>query len=186
MFTRSSINRYSFTLILALVALFQISCLSAETWGTTGNVSRFEKIVWDEVYGDLNGLKFTAWMPGYHEDEIDNEMLLFDGQVVYGEKSYEYYVYFLTTYFLPNKGLPFKEDELINVLQLLHPNHAAKSIKPKKYGAKYVVELTPKSTDGHIENYYRYICTKDRLIKLSTEDENSNRRQRFFDSIKIK
>lgn len=186
------INCFSL-IIIVFIALLQASGLHADGWERTEDVATFEEVDWDQVQGDFNGLTFSAMIPSY-----ETEYSWDDGEYSYGEEThihgkvesetheYDYYYYIDTT--LSSTIAPVKQETFLKVMQFIKPEFTANVVDPKAYGARYVVDLTPNS-DEHIFScgyfYKRYLYTKDRLITLRTDDENSARRANFFESIKI-
>jgi hypothetical protein len=183
-------NPFHFIFIFA--SLLLTPYLHADGWERIESVATFEDVAWDEVRGDFNGLNFTALIPGFkseYSSEVGEDDYGIETSVhgkVESEESEDGYRYYIDTY-LSSNTIP-KEETFLKVLQFLKPEYTLESVEPQKYGAEFVAHITPLSSD-HIYScsyfHKRYLCTKDRLIILMTDDENSNRRENFFESIKI-
>jgi hypothetical protein len=186
MITRSPIVRFSFFFILALTALFQVSSLEAAScncgWGTTGKTLKFEGTDWDEIYFNMNGLDFQALIPGYDSAMIEEETIGLSGFLSDGKGNA--FVYLINTTMNPTIDAPDTEAEFVEFVKQAFDTHNVKAVSPKKFGAKYVVDLTPKVSTA--TDNWRILCTKDRLIMKVTNDPNAKRRANFFDNIRIK
>lgn len=172
----SKVRIFLFPLFLAMFAL-QIPCLEAGGWGKTEEVTKYEGTTWNGVFFDMNGLHFTACVPNYDGALLQNGLVSVKGYI--GEDV----GYVINTSFNAGYKVPKSVKEFVKVVQEANPTDRVVVIDPKKFGAKYVVDIIP--TNQQDKAFWRFLCTNDRLIKMGTDDLNGNRRLHFFESIYI-
>lgn len=166
-----------FSLFFAFFALFQEQALEAGGWGKTDQQIQYEGTKWNGVYFDNNGLYFNASVPNSSGTSLQNGLVTFQGSI--GNDI----GYVITTTFNPGYTPPASLNEFVKIVQEANPSYIVTAIDAKALGAKYAVDMIPKSQDGTA--FWRFLTTKDRLIKMGTDDDNGNRRYFFFESIYI-
>lgn len=163
-----------FCSLFALFASLQISSLEAGGWGKTDTVTTYEETLWNGVFFDMNGLNFTASLPNYSGTVMQGNVSLY-GTI---EDVANYVI--CTT--LESQIPPKSQKEFLKMIQDANPTYQTTAVDGKPFGAKYVVDLIPSKVGAA---YWRFVCTKDRLIQMGTDDANGNRRIHFFNSILI-
>lgn len=170
-----------FRAIISAIFLFSsISPLEAGGWGQTGQVVDCDGIPMTGFYFDLNGLSFEANVP------LDSQTCLIGGNVSVEASIDGNILYVIRTPFQggfkPHKNVK----EFIKAIRTIFPDGdvSASQANVKKFGAKYIAEVTIKKEEMTI--FWRCLATKDRLILMGTNDPKANRRTYFFDGIKIK
>lgn len=165
------------TLLLTVSGLLNTPTLDAGGWGTIKEVVEQEDITWQGVYHDLNGLHFTALLPNYQSGQLNNGMISLYGVI-------DDIGYVIMTPFMSHFNPPKSSQKFTKMIQNANPEFIVTSVENANLGVKYIVDLIP--VDQNSALYWRFMTTENRLIKMGTEDTNENRRQIFFDSIKVK
>ncbi len=145
--------------------------------GEKGDPIFFEETSWSLVYYDMNDLYLQARLPNYQSTQLTNGLASLYGEV--GDAGYV-----ITTSFNSGFTPPKSAKKFLKMIQDANSDLVVSEVNPKKFGAKYVVDLTP--IDGASTTFWRFLSTEDRLIKMATDDADENRRDYFFDSITIK
>lgn len=167
-------------LLLTLSLLFsmsQASKLEAGGWGKSEEVFEYEGTMWNGVYFDMNSLSFSASIPNYSGTVLQNGLVSLNGNIE------EDAGYVITTSFNPGFTPPKSLQEFVKMIQDANPNYLINVVESKKLGAKYAVDIIPINQEDTA--FWRFLSTKDRLIKLGTDDTNANRRLYFFESLYI-
>lgn len=162
-------------LFIITCAFLTTSTLEAGGWGRTDEKFIFEGHTWNGVFYDLNGFHFTAVLPNYGGSVMSNGLVTFRGKV-------DSYDYGATTTINGGFNAPDELTDFVQMVQEANPNRQVVPSEAGSSGAKYVVDLIP--SDGSDE-YFRFFCVKDRVLKAYSNDPNLLRRHRFFDSIII-
>ncbi len=149
----------------------------ASGWGKTEEVNQFEGVLWNGVYFDMNGLNFIASIPNYAGASMQNGSVSVNGEI--DENTGYVIATALNKGFTPPKSLK----EFVKIIQDANPDYIIQTVEAKKLGAKYALDLVPKNQADTA--FWRFLATKDRLIKMGTDDTNPNRRLYFFESIHI-
>lgn len=168
---------FSFSFIFILLALLPVTHLQAGGWGKTEEVEVYEGTTWNAVYFDMNGLHYTASLPNYSSGSMQNGMASLRGQVA-GVASYVIETSLNPRFTPPNSAVKFSE-----MIQKANSAYEVVLFDSKKFGAKFGVDLVPKKDNNTA--YWRFLAAKNRLIKMGSDDPDENRRERFFESIKI-
>lgn len=166
------LNVNLFCLFFFIFAALNLSQMEAAGWGNTQEVADYEGVKWIKVYIENNGYRFTAFLPNYSGASLQNDFINMFGKT---ENNY-----LITTTFNSVFKTPKSLNEFIKIVQDANPDFIVSAVDGKKLGAKYVVDLTPKNPTS--DAFWRFVCTKDRLIQMGTADTNSNRRVYFFES----
>ena len=186
-----SLNRLfrlsSFVILFGLFTLLQTPHLEAGGWGKTDDVLEHEKMLWNGVFFDMNGLHFAAFLPNYTGGSLENGWVYLRGQA---DKDVNYSI--STTFnkgYNPPNSPPKSLDEFLFNLESHNPDCIVIPVDTKRLGkVKYAADLIPKNPNsGRPWDRYcwRFICTGDRVIRMGTDDANHNRQLYFFDSIYI-
>lgn len=167
------IKRFTILTFLILLNVFCISNCDAAGWGKKDNVVTYDNITWNEVYISLVGLNLKAQLPNYSHGGLYSDLVYVTG--TNGENYYDIY----TTY---NKLADFTltASEYLEEIQATNPEYTVIALDSKPYGVKFVFDLIP--NDPSQNDYYRFYCTKNRIIQFLTNDENGNHREYFFNS----
>lgn len=173
----SKLGIFSFGILLALFTVLQVSSLEAGGWGKTEEVLEYEGTSWNGVYFDMNGLSFTASIPNFSGAIMKNSETYLKGQVTEGA------MYIIATSMNPGFKPPKTLKEFVKIIQDANPTCSVIAVNTKKAGVKYAVDIMPIKQED--TTFFRFISTKDRLIKMGTEDVNANRRHHFFESLNI-
>ncbi len=173
----SKFSSVSLSLLLTVMALLNAPSLEAGGWGTTKEVVEFDNISWQQIFYDMNDVYFTALLPNYQSGQINNGFVTLYGLI-------DDYGYIVTTPFMSPFNPPNSAEKFAKLIQDANPEFIVTSIDASNLGAKYAVDLI--SVDQETLLYWRFLSTKNRLIKMGTEDSNESRRQNFFDSIRVK
>ncbi|GAB4235250.1 MAG: hypothetical protein Tsb0021_14740 [Chlamydiales bacterium] len=171
-----SFHFFLFFSILAFMSVFTTSGLCADGWGQTDDAYEFEDVSWRGVYFDMNGLSFGAFVPNYSGTLMQNSNVCFKGEA--GNS-----LYLIMTSLNPCFSPPDSEQEFLQMIQEANPLFYVLPADARELGAVYAVDLIP--VDDNTHSYWRFLCTKDRLIKMVNADENEIRRIHFFEGMKI-
>lgn len=172
---KKTINTFIFSTFL-IATMLSASHLEAGGWGKTDKQIENEGILWNEVYFDMNGLFFSAFIPNYSNAMMRNGMITFNGNTGDG-------LYLITTSFNPGFTPPKTIEQFVRLIQDANPQYKITVADAKRVGAKYVLDMTPMHQE---DSFWRFIATRDRLIKMGTGDKNENRRSQFFESLVIR
>ena len=172
----SKVSIFLFSAFIIICSTLQTTDLQAGGWGKTSEVFERDGIVWNEVYIKLEGLNVLASIPNYSSGIFQNGIVALEGGIEESGYVIE------TTY---NSGFkpPKSKKEFIRMIQEANPEYVVKGINSKKQGSKYAVDLIP--INQELTAYWRFLSTKDRLVKMGTDDAHENRRLSFFDSLHI-
>ncbi|MDB6081090.1 MAG: putative secreted protein [Chlamydiia bacterium] len=176
-FFKSHVLVFLFSLFLSLSSLCQTAHLEAGGWGKTDKAFEHEGVKWNSVYFDMNGLDFIASIPNYSGAALQNNDATIRGN------ANEKVGYAIVSPFNPDFTPPKSLKKFIKMVQQSNPDYTVKAVNAKKLGAKYALDLTPKSTNE--KTFWRFVSTHNRLIQMVTEDTNESRRFYFFDSLRI-
>lgn len=155
----------------------QTTSLQAASWGLTEDVTEFEGAKWNEVYLKLNGLNATASIPNYIGATLSNGSVSLTG--IIEDVGYLIETQFNTGFTAPDTKKKF----ILSVQKNNLNNFSVEEVEAEVEGAKYAVDLLPKKDE--IKIYWRFVATKDRLIRMGTEDTDEARRLHFFNSLRI-
>lgn len=173
----SKLSLFSFVLIFSIFTLLHVPSLEAGGWGKTDEVINYEGTSWNGVYFDMNGLHFAAALPNYSGTLLQNGTVSLSGQAQGDAR------YVIITSFNPGFTPPKSIEGFVKIVQEANPTYSVFAIDAKELGAKYAIDMIPMNNEDVI--FWRLISTKDRLIKMGTNDVNENRRLNFFESIYI-
>lgn len=177
---KSSVPINLFSWLLFLILFCQAAPpLEAANWGKKDSAGEFEGASWDEVFCDIEGLYFTASMPNYTSAILDKGAVVIRGKVGYEAG------YIIITPF--NKGFKPPKDvqEFIKLIQNNNPEYIVSHVEAKPFGAKFAVDLVPVDLAKN-NTYWRFLSTKNRLLKMGTTDLNEQRRIHFYESMSAK
>ena len=170
--------------LLSLMLFLILFCpaappLEAAKWGKKDTAGEFEGAAWDEVFCDIEGLYFTASMPNYTSAILDKGAVVIRGKV--GDDA----GYIIITPF--NKGFKAPKDvpDFIKLIQNNNPEYIVSHVEAKPFGAKFAVDLVPVDLAKN-NTYWRFLSTKNRLLKMGTTDTNEQRRIYFYESMSVK
>lgn len=173
----SRLSTLVFSVFLPVFVLLQVYYLAADGWGKTTRVVAYEGAVWNEVYFDMSGLYFTAFVPNYAGARMQNDEVSIIGHA--GNNSGYLIVTSVSSEFTP----PKTSEAFVKMVRDANRYFIVIPVEPTQFGAKYAVDLTPM---GQKEpTFWRLLSTDNRLIKMGCSDSNENRRINFFDSIYI-
>lgn len=174
-FLRSKLNVIS-CFVFLVVGLLSTNHLEAAGWGKKDTVTQHEGIAWNEAYLDLTGLYLHASIPQYSGGSFSN------GAVALKGKAHDF-SYTIQTSFNPGFTPPGSLDEFVQLVQEANAKCQVIAVDSQKFGSKYVVDIMPH--DIKESDFWRFLVTEDRLIKMGTDDLDAQRRQIFFDSVHI-
>lgn len=177
MHSKISMRILSVSFFLAAFLFLQTPSLEAGGWGKSEEVVDFEGAKWNGVFFDMNGLHFLASIPNYSGSTLQNGNIQFKGSV--GTSGYSI-VTTLNAAYTPPRTLA----EFVKLVQEANPNAIVVAVDGSGSGAKYAVDILPKNQeeDG---SFWRFLSTKDRIVRMGTIDTNETRRFHFFESIYI-
>lgn len=161
-----------------LFVVLQINNLEAGGWGKTRETVLFEGTKWNCVYYDMNKLSFTALMPHYSGAVLNNDVASLSGKVK-GEGNYV-----ITTSVNQKFSPPKTEKMFVKAIKKANPGFTVKAVDGSVLGVRFAVDMCQKKQEN--ATFWRILSTRDHLIKMGTNDLNVNRRNNFFNSIKIK
>jgi hypothetical protein len=92
--------------------------------------------------------------------------------------------YVITTSISGKFSSPKTKKKFLEMIKKANRDCIVGPINCSKLGARFAVDLRPKNQGDTA--FWRFLSTNNRLIKMGTDDPNANRRQKFFDSIRIK
>lgn len=153
-----------------------VHALDADGFGSKGKSKIYEGAKWKKVYYDMNGLYFTAMLPNYSGTVMKNAEISLEGNAFGG-------AYIVTTFDAKFK-CPKSIKEFRKKISKANPKATVRALKAKKFGAIFAVEFTHKEEKKI--THWRMFCTKNRFIKIGTDDRNEKRRGKFFNSLYIK
>lgn len=171
------ISFFAVTIFLSLFVL-QTSALEAASWGQTEEISEYEGNFWNGVYFDLKGLYLTASIPNYTGASLQNSHVKIGGSA--GENLGYAIITNINGDYKPEASLK----KFIKNVENDNPGYIVSTVKDRKFGARYVVDLVPTDPENHL--FLRFFCTKNRIIQMGTIDTDMNRRAYFFDSLHIR
>jgi hypothetical protein len=151
--------------------------LHAGGFGKADDGVIFEGDRWFGVFFDMNGISFTASMPNYSGASIGNGWAVMTGQ------TNDNAAYLIETTLNPGFTPPKTLIEFVRLIQDANPDYIVIPIDPGHLGAKYVVDMIPNSPVA--KAYWRYLSTKNRIVKMGTNDTKYSRCLLFFESIHI-
>lgn len=176
---KSFFSAVSLASFLTLSALVFAPALEASGWGKTNKVSQYEGTAWNGVYFDLENLNLKASIPNYSGGQFQNGDVFLRGIIESDDAGYV----IMSSYnagFAPPKTL----EKFVKMIQDANPEHLVNAVDANKFGALYVVDLIP--VDHTDSNFWRFLSSEDRLIRMGTDDSNEHRRINFFESVYIK
>lgn len=176
-FFKSKIPSVLFGIFFTLSFTFQATNLEAGGFGQTEEIFQHEGTTWNGVFFDMNGLNFLAFIPNYSGTVLQNGIVDLNGSI---KKDIGYLI---TTSFYPGFTPPKTAQEFAKMIQDANPYHLINIIGSKKLGAKYAIDIIPMNQEH--TTFWRFLSTKDRVIKMGTNDTNENRRLYFFESLYI-
>lgn len=166
------------SLSIFLTILLQGHSLEADGWGKTNDVKEYESESWNKVYFDMNGLYFTALIPNSSGGILQSNNVSLPGRVKTGAR------YVIITPFNQKFESPQTDENFTKIIQDANPTYIVTSVEGKNLGATHVVDARPKKQEDHL--FYRFLFAHDHLVRMVTNDVDMNRRQMFFESIRIK
>lgn len=174
----SLLSSRSLLIFLAFLSLLPVTCLQAGGWGKRDTVVEHEGTTWNEVYFDMNGVNYIASIPNYSMGSLENGNATLKG-FIDGAGGYVIETS-LNAEFTPATTA----NGFLKMIQKANPNYTVVLVDAKKHGALYGVDLVP--ANDKVTAYWRFLTTKNRLIKMGTDDSDAKRQAYFFDSIRIK
>lgn len=151
--------------------------LEAGGWGQREDVCEHEGILWNGVFFDMNGIHLSAYLPNYSGTQLQNGIVSLEGNIN------DTIGYVIITSFNPGFSPPKSLEAFMKLIQDANPTALINPVDAQKFGAKYAIDLIPANPKE--SSFWRFIATKDRLIKMGSDDINENQRIYFFDSLYI-
>lgn len=164
-------------IITCILTLISPLILEAGGWGKLEDEIIFEGSRWKDVYIDIDDLYLEASIPNYAKDAFR------DGNIYLQGKTGPYSSYVITTSYAPEFASPRGVEDFYRTIYESYPGYSMIIVHDKSLGGLHVLDLVPSHSNNVV--YWRFLCTKNRLIKMGTTDPNPTCRIYFFDSIHI-
>lgn len=167
------LKNLAFSLVVFFSAVSNHS--EASGWGADKKINEYENTLWQGVYFYMGGLNFTGMIPNYTGDTLKNDCLYLNGEID------DCIGYVITTSLSSCFTPPSSAAAFIEEVQSANPDYIVYEVT--RATGEFAVDLVPNCPETTV--FWRFICEKERLIKLGTNDTNPARIEYFFKSFKI-